>query len=207
MPLRRLAFTLIELLVVISIIAILAGLLLPVFAKVKAKARIVETRGNLSALEIALRAYKDDQTEFCREDSPTAPTISFYYQLTNYGMNYPYIKKTMPTVGSGTAILVKDSWYLPSKTNHIRYYRGPQRQDPIYTKESDYLTGPKGLDKFFGNDATFNLWSFGPNQVDDSSTQCAEVLPNAGGNEFPDPNAANGVKDDLTNWNINTLSK
>ncbi len=205
-PMKRTAFTLIELLVVISIIGILAALLLPVFSKVKAKARIVETQGNLTALEVALRSYQDDQREFCLEDDPNTPTISFYYQLTNYGMNYPYIKKTMPTVGTGTAPLVKDSWYLASKANHIRYYRGPQRNAPGITSEALYKAE---LAKFNGNDATFNLWSFGPNQKDDSSDKCVAPYQNSGGDYGTDPSAANleGVGDDLTNWNTNTLSK
>lgn len=219
MPLRRKApcrnhcvgpkaFTLIELLVVISIIAILAALLMPVFSKVRAKGRIVETRGNLAALEIALRSYKDDNTEFCVETpSPAAPVESFYYQLTNYGMNYPYIKKTMPTVvgpAGPKSLLVKDAWYVGSKVNHIRYFRGPQRNATGIATEALYKAA---LADFFGNDATFNLWSFGPNRVDDSSDGCVAPYMNSGGDEGGDPSVSAGIGDDLTNWNTNTLSK
>jgi len=56
----RRGFTLIELLVVIAIIAILAAILLPVFAAAKARASETHCIDNLKQLGKALRAYADD---------------------------------------------------------------------------------------------------------------------------------------------------
>lgn len=56
----RAAFTLIELLVVIAIIAILAGILFPVFAQAKAAAKATASINNLQQLSTALALYSND---------------------------------------------------------------------------------------------------------------------------------------------------
>ena len=53
-------FTLIELLVVIGIMAILAGMLLPVFAQAREKARAISCVSNLKQLATAELLYAED---------------------------------------------------------------------------------------------------------------------------------------------------
>jgi prepilin-type N-terminal cleavage/methylation domain-containing protein len=58
---RYFAFTLIELLVTMAVIAVLAGLFLPVLSTAKRQAKSVHCRGNLRQIGLALRLYADDQ--------------------------------------------------------------------------------------------------------------------------------------------------
>jgi prepilin-type N-terminal cleavage/methylation domain-containing protein/prepilin-type processing-associated H-X9-DG protein len=57
---RKQGFTLIELLVVIAVIAILAGLLFPVFAKARDRARQASCLGNVKQITMGLLVYTDD---------------------------------------------------------------------------------------------------------------------------------------------------
>jgi prepilin-type N-terminal cleavage/methylation domain-containing protein/prepilin-type processing-associated H-X9-DG protein len=57
---KRKGFTLIELLVVIAIIAILAAILMPVFAQAREKARSASCQSNLKQIGYAFRMYIDD---------------------------------------------------------------------------------------------------------------------------------------------------
>jgi prepilin-type N-terminal cleavage/methylation domain-containing protein len=67
----RRGFTLVELLVVIAVIAVLAAVLFPVFAKAREHARKSRCRHNIHQIVIAIRMYLDDSDGYmCPYDDP-----------------------------------------------------------------------------------------------------------------------------------------
>jgi prepilin-type N-terminal cleavage/methylation domain-containing protein/prepilin-type processing-associated H-X9-DG protein len=97
-PPKRRAFTLIELLVVITIIGILAGLLFPVFGRIREGARRITCVNNLGQIGKAIAMYYDDNAQRMPAGQPGSPAGSFQV-LSNY-------------LGSSAKLL-----YCPSDTN------------------------------------------------------------------------------------------
>lgn len=96
---RHKAFTLIELLVVISIIAVLAAILFPVFARAREQARKAACQSNLKQIGIAVMMYVQDYDE-------TYPIANRGTNLRFYQVLEPYTKSTQvwicPTAGPVT---------------------------------------------------------------------------------------------------------
>jgi prepilin-type N-terminal cleavage/methylation domain-containing protein/prepilin-type processing-associated H-X9-DG protein len=86
------AFTLIELLVVIAVIAILAAILFPVFAKVREKARQTACLSNEKQLGLAVAQYINDNDE---QVPPGVTPAAWQPSGMGWaGQVYPYIKST-----------------------------------------------------------------------------------------------------------------
>ena len=68
---KRCHFTLVELLTVIAVIAILAGIAIPVVVGMQSKGREAAARADMSAIKLALTQFKSDYSIF-----PVAPSAS-----------------------------------------------------------------------------------------------------------------------------------
>lgn len=96
----RRGFTLIEMLVVISIIAVLAGLLLPVFSQVKKKARIANAKTDMQALITAINQYESTYSRY-----PAAAAVAGQ----DYTYGYPYlVSPTCTTTNADLMIILTD---------------------------------------------------------------------------------------------------
>jgi prepilin-type N-terminal cleavage/methylation domain-containing protein/prepilin-type processing-associated H-X9-DG protein len=90
-------FTLIELLVVISIIAILAGMLLPALALAKAKAERTSCMNNLRQISLSLQFYTDEFRDVFPGHRNTGGTDDANKALTNWWGTTIYGYRQIPT--------------------------------------------------------------------------------------------------------------
>ena len=170
---RRRGFTLIELLVVMAIIAILAGILLPVITAARRQAKIAATRTLLAQIGTALGHFNDDWGRYPPDNNgdpsklpalvapPTANASErlYFYLATTIPSptsgKFPYIELqpgVQNAVGpSGTYYVIVDAWQLPF------YYKSTS---PVYNPDS------------------FDLWSGGPNRLNESGSTGTDDITN-----------------------------
>jgi prepilin-type N-terminal cleavage/methylation domain-containing protein len=108
----RNGFTLIELLVVVAIIVILAGILLPVFAKARERSRMVACLNNLNQLGKAFRMYADDNEGYMPPDYwfKEPGTERWDVEITK-GVLIRYVNT--PEIFQCPSDLGKDPYYAP----------------------------------------------------------------------------------------------
>ena len=103
-------FTLIELLIVISIIAILAGLLMPALQQAKEKSRAIQCSSNMRQICAGLHAYTTDNGD--------------YFPLYSYNMYNAYL-------GGGYPVETAWSWAgrcIRQNTSRIKYFSARARR-------------------------------------------------------------------------------
>lgn len=112
----RPAFTLIELLVVIAIVAILAGILFPVFAQAREKARQASCASNLRNLGAAMLMYAQDSDE----QLPLAAyaTAGFDF-VTWHELAEPYVRNRQIWLCPSSLVAKADQGGKP--TTHFGY--------------------------------------------------------------------------------------
>jgi prepilin-type N-terminal cleavage/methylation domain-containing protein/prepilin-type processing-associated H-X9-DG protein len=99
---RKAGFTLIEVLIVVAIIAILAAVLLPVFAQARVKARQAVCLSNVKQMSLAILMYVDDWDETffsaCNFGQPSPLTTDSVCAFTSgFPISIvPYVKNTDP---------------------------------------------------------------------------------------------------------------
>ena len=165
-------FTLVELLVVIAIIAILAGMMMPMFYGAKERAREVKAKVVVKALETAFKAYLDTYkvwpsaiTEGTVYDVADSDGIALYSMLSGSlagaalnpqgitFMDFEYF--TNAAMDSTTAW---DPWSNPSDASMHRAYH------VMFDRNYDNQVKVDGKDVY----RCVVVWSLGKNRTDDS---------------------------------------
>ena len=154
-------FTLVELLAALVIILVLAGLIVSAGKYALTKGATSRAQAEIAAMENALEHYKSDNGAYPRSTTTRRTASGIWttieiYNCTNLysALNGKYFTfKANQLRGTGIGTYVVDPFGAP-----YNYYCNPGAPDQT-------------------NTASFDLWSYGPNGIDDE-----------------------GTNDDITNW-------
>ena len=179
LSMKNRAFTLIELLVVISIIAILAAILFPVFSQAKAAAKATACLSNMKQIGLAVTLYETDSDDqlFFRAVSANSvgrthvpnPTFlsktinpTVFYQEQWYNLLIPYVKSTKmwscpadptPTLSadSNGALTIPRSYMVSSTIEDLNSSQVPNPVNAIVVTEKLSAKADTWLDQMDGD--------------------------------------------------------
>jgi len=171
-PARNRGFTLIELLVVIAIIGILAAILLPVMAKMKAKARKIQCTNNMKQWGVALISYAGDNNNHFPDNKGGRDMSWVSSEVSDFLAEYlvKNVKK-----GAGKSPTVDHLLFCPTCQYHqwaqahtrtygeldlVGYFYLPYREK----KTSSYTWTSKNADQWMFERKRFDDTRFGRNK-------------------------------------------
>ena len=141
-------FTLIELLVVISIIAVLAGMILPVLGIVKTKARITQAKVEMSGLMTAITQYEADYNRYPASQMTRASVNDAEYPDFTFGTWY------RPKTDAGYRLVGKKGPCPVIETRRGGNLNSPG--SPLETSNAEVMSALCDLERFNNLEETLN---------------------------------------------------